>query len=100
MDGMNDLSGAGSPGDANVVRCVDPATEGLGASIVCAIAEATERDPLDLDGTLNDSIDSDALAALLRSSDDVTVEFEAFGHRVTASAGGRIEVNSAGSDRS
>ena len=95
MAGTNQIEGAVVAGGVGDTSDADPAADGIATSIVYAVADANGVDPLDLDATLHESIDTDALTALLRTGEDVTVDFEAFGHRITVSGDGRIEVHDA-----
>jgi len=66
-------------------------TESTVHEIVSAIAEQTDTDVLDLP-PLNDSVDTDALTALLRSEGTARVEFEYVGHTVVVDGDGRVRV--------
>lgn len=59
--------------------------------VVTAIADQTGVDVLDLP-PLEDSVDTDALAALLDSGSAPKVEFPYDGHAVTVDADGRVRV--------
>lgn len=77
-----------------VTERVAPA-ESATEAVVLAIAEATNRDPLDLD-PLYDSVDPDVLDRLVQSPDGErsrsTVEFAHAGCDVTVRADGRVAV--------
>lgn len=60
-------------------------------NVVTAIAEQTGTDVLDLP-PLNDSIDTDALTALLESGSAPEVEFPYDGYTVTVDGDGRVRV--------
>lgn len=66
-------------------------TESTVHGIVSNVAEQTGTDVLDL-SPLNDSVDTDALTALLRSEATSKVEFSYEGHTVVVDGDGRVQV--------
>lgn len=61
-------------------------------TVVTAVAEADETSPLELQ-PLAAAIDPDALGTLVRSGEDVTVEFAYHGYHVCVSGDGRVTVS-------
>lgn len=79
---------------APVSRTAAP-DEDLSTTIVLAVAEATDTDPLDLSPALFDVVDPDALDSLFDSAaedTDVALRFREWGCAVTVFDGGRVRV--------
>lgn len=67
---------------------VDP-EEPVDVAIVCAVAEAKDVEPTELDERLNDVVDADAFQRLFASGDDgLSATFFLDGYRVTVFDGG------------
>ncbi|WP_240452082.1 HalOD1 output domain-containing protein [Halostella salina] len=71
------------------------ANEQLSTTIVLAVAEALDADPVDLSPALFDVVDPDALDSLFASASDpsdVAVQFSEWGCSITVFDGGRVHV--------
>ena len=65
----------------------------VSTSVVVAVAEADDVDPVEMDERLHDWVDPDALDAVVDSLDDGHVQFEMAGHRVRVDAAGEVAVD-------
>ena len=66
---------------------------GVAVSVVEAVADATESDPLTMDPPLYDAVDPDALARVVRSDARTCVAFEYDGHSVVVDGDGTVTVD-------
>lgn len=78
------------------VSDADPHRGDLVVAVTDAVAEATDRNPTELD-PLYESIDPDALTALFagRNPSDTRIEFEYQGQTVTIDGDGQVTVDPA-----
>ena len=73
----------------------EAATEGRAASsrVVAALASATDTEPRNVDPPLYETIDPDALDAVVDSATDLEVSFEHDGRTVVVRADGSVAVD-------
>lgn len=67
-------------------------SEEIATTVVSAVADADETDPMELAPKLYEFVDPDALERLVATDSDVRISFAAFGYCVTVSTAGQIEV--------
>lgn len=63
--------------------------------VIHALANATSTEPHEVDPPLYESVDADALDALVASATDLEVSFDHGGHTVAVQADGTITVDEA-----